>query len=121
MAKKLDDKNILLENIIEVIKNAKGLNIVCLNLENIETAICKNFIICTGTSSTHVNAIEGNIKKTISKKLGEKPFHLEGNNVGEWVLLDYYDIIVHVFQEKTRKFYDIEGFWGDAKFTNYNN
>ena len=51
--------------------------------------------------------------------MGEKPWHTEGNNVGEWVLMDYYDIIVHVFQEKTRKFYNIEDFWGDAKFTNY--
>ena len=85
----------------------------------INITICKYFIICTGTSSTHVNSIESKIKKTISQDLGEKPWHTEGNNVGEWVLMDYYDIIVHVFQEKTRKFYNIEDFWGDAKFTNY--
>ena len=119
MAKKLDQTNILLKHIINVIKNAKGEEIVSLDLRKIESAICKYFIICTGTSSTHVNSIESKIKKTISQDLGEKPWHTEGNNVGEWVLMDYYDIIVHVFQEKTRKFYNIEDLWGDAKFTNY--
>ena len=119
MAKKLDQTNILLKHIVNVIKDAKGEEIVSLDLRKIESAICKYFIICTGTSSTHVNSIERKIKKTISQDLGEKTWHTEGNNVGEWVLMDYYDIIVHVFQEKTRKFYNIEDFWGDAKFTNY--
>ena len=119
MAKKLDETNILLKNIVNVIQDSKGKEIVSLDLRKIESAICKYFIICTGTSSTHVNSIERKIKKTISQDLGEKPWHTEGNNVGEWVLMDYYDIIVHVFQEKTRKFYNLEDFWGDAKFTNY--
>ena len=119
MGKKLDKTNILLENIINVIKDAKGKNIISLDLRKIESAICKHFIICTGTSNTHVNSIENKIIKTISKELGEKPRHTEGNNIREWILMDYYDIIVHVFQEKTREFYNIEDFWGDAKFTNY--
>jgi ribosome-associated protein len=119
MAKELDETNILLENIITAIQNVKGKEIISLDLRKIDSAICKYFVICTGTSSTHVNSIEGNIKKTISQDLGEKPWHIEGNNVGEWVLMDYSDIMVHVFQEKTREFYKIEEFWGDAKFINY--
>ena len=119
MAKKIDATNILLENIINAIQDAKGKEIVSLDLRKIDSAICKYFVICTGTSNTHVNSIESNIKKTISRDLGEKPFHIEGNNIGEWVLMDYSDIIVHVFQEKTRAFYNIEDFWGDAKFKNY--
>ena len=119
MAKKLDETNILLENIITAIQNVKGKEIISLDLRKIDSAICKYFVICTGTSSTHVNSIEGNTKKTISQDLGEKPWHIEGNNVGEWVLMDYSDIMVHVFQEKTREFYKIEEFWGDAKFINY--
>jgi ribosome-associated protein len=119
MAKKLDETNILLKQIINVIQDVKGKEIISLDLRKIESAICKYFIICTGTSSTHVNSIESNIKKQISQNLGEKPWHTEGNNIGEWVLMDYYDIIVHVFQEKTRKTFNIEDFWGDAKFTNY--
>ena len=119
MAKKIDATNILLENIINAIQDVKGKEIISLDLRKIDSAICKYFVICTGTSNTHVNSIESNIKKTISRDLGEKPFHIEGNNIGEWVLMDYSDIIVHVFQEKTRAFYNIEDFWGDAKFNNY--
>jgi len=119
MAKKIDATNILLENIINAIQDVRGKEIISLDLRKIDSAICKYFVICTGTSNTHVNSIESNIKKTISRDLGEKPFHIEGNNVGEWVLMDYSDIIVHVFQEKTRAFYNIEDFWGDAKFKNY--
>ena len=119
MAKKIDDTNILLEKIIDAIQDVKGKKIISLDLRKIESAICKYFVICTGSSSTHVNAIEGNIKEIISKDLGEKPSHIEGDTIGEWILMDYFDIIVHVFQEKTRDFYNIEGFWGDAKFTTY--
>ena len=119
MAKKIDATNILLENIINAIQDVKGKEIVSLDLRKIDSAICKYFVICTGTSNTHVNSIESNIKKTISRDLGEKPLHIEGNNIGEWVLMDYSDIIVHVFQQKTRAFYNIEDFWGDAKFKNY--
>ena len=120
MAKKIDATNILLENIIDAIKDVKGNEIISLDLKKIESAICKYFVICTGTSGTHVNAIEGNIKKAVSKDLGEKPSHTEGNNVGEWILIDYFDVIVHIFQEKKRAFYNIEEFWGDAKLTTYN-
>jgi len=119
MQKKTNKKNILLENIITVMKQAKGKEIISLDLEKIETAICKHFILCTGTSSTHVNSIEKKIKKIISQKLGEKPWGTEGNNVGECVLMDYYDIIVHIFQEKTRKLYNIEDLWADANLTKY--
>jgi len=119
MARKIDRTNILLENIINAIQDVKGKEIVSLDFEKIESAICKYFVICTGRSNIHVSAIEGNIKKAISKDLGEKPFHIEGDNIGEWVLMDYFDVIVHIFQEKTRAFYNIEDFWGDAKFTTH--
>jgi len=119
MAKKIDATNILLENIVDAIQDVKGQDIISLDLRKLDSAICKYFVICTGTSNTQVKAIEGGIKKTISKDLGEKPFHTEGNNIGEWILMDYSDIIVHIFQEKTRAFYNIEDFWGDAEFKTY--
>ena len=119
MAKKIDATNILLENIIDAIQDVKGNEIISLDLRKIESAICKYFVICTGTSNIHVSAIEGNVKKTISKELGEKPSHIEGNTIGEWILMDYFDVIVHIFQEKERAFYDIEDLWGDAKFTTH--
>ena len=119
MAKKIDGTNILLENIIDAIQDLKGKKIISLDLRRIETAICKYFVICTGTSNIHVSAIKDGVKKAISKDLGEKPFHTEGDNRGEWILMDYFDVIVHVFQEKTRAFYNIEDLWGDAVFTTY--
>ena len=109
----------LLSNIIEIISDAKGKEIVSVDLRSIESAIFKYFIICTGSSSTHVNSIENMIKKKISKNFGVKPWNIEGKNTGEWVLMDYYDIIIHIFQEETRKKYNIEELWGDAKFINY--
>jgi ribosome-associated protein len=119
MTKKIDKTTILLENIVNAIQKVKGNEIISLDLRKIDSAICKYFVICTGTSNTHVNAIEGSIKKTITQDIGEKPWHVEGDNVGEWILMDYSDIVVHIFQDKIRQFYNIEGFWGDAKFVNY--
>jgi len=119
MAIKIDATSILLENIITAIRDVKGQKIISLDLRKLDTAISKWFVICTGTSNTQVKAIEGSIKKSISKKLEEKPFNIEGSNVGEWILMDYSDIIVHIFQEKTRSFYNIEDFWGDAEFITY--
>jgi ribosome-associated protein len=119
MAKKIDRTNILLKNIINAIQDVKGNKIISLDLRKIDSAICKYFVICTGTSNTHVSAIESSIKKSIAEDIGEKPWHVEGNNTGEWILMDYSDIVVHIFQEKIREFYNIEDFWGDAKFINY--
>lgn len=119
MAKKIDKTNILLENIVKAIQEVKGKEIISLDLRKIDAAICEYFVICTGSSNTHVSAIEGGIKKSIAIDVGEKPWHIEGSTRGEWVLMDYSDIVVHIFQEKIRDFYDIEGFWGDARFRNY--
>ena len=119
MKKRINETNILLKNIINAIQNVKGQDIISLDFKNIESTICKHFVICTGTSNIHVNAIEGTIKKQISKQNNEKPWHIEGSYNGEWVLMDYSDIVVHIFQKKIRKFYDIESFWGDTNFTKY--
>lgn len=119
MTKKIKRTNILLENIVNIIQEAKGKEIVSLDLRKINTAICQYFIICTGTSNTHVKSIENKIKKMISQRLSEKPYSTEGNDISEWVLMDYYDVIVHIFQKKTRENYNIEDFWGDAKLKTY--
>ena len=119
MAKEIDKTNILLKNIISAIQEVKGKEIISLDLREIESAICKYFVICTGTSNTHVNAIEGSIKKTTTKNISEKPWHVEGSSIGEWILMDYSNIVVHIFQKNTRDFYNIEDFWGDAKLINY--
>jgi ribosome-associated protein len=80
------------------------------------TTITDFFVICTGSSDTHVKAISDTVIDG-SKKLGEKPWHREGIGSKSWVLLDYVDVVVHIFLNETRKFYGLEKLWGDAEIT----
>ncbi|AVI51325.1 MAG: ribosome silencing factor [Flavobacterium sp.] len=105
----------LVTQIISGIEEVKGQNIEILDLREIENTVCDYFIICDGTSNTQVNAIVNSIQKIVSKSIKEKPWHVEGSENAEWVLLDYVHVVVHVFQKHIREFYDIEGLWGDAR------
>ncbi|MEO2053641.1 ribosome silencing factor [Flagellimonas beolgyonensis] len=107
----------LIALILEGIEEVKGVDINLLDLREIENTVCDYFIICNGTSNTHVNAIVSSIQKTVSKASKDKPWHIEGSENAEWVLMDYVNVVVHVFQKHIREFYDIEGLWGDAKVT----
>ena len=107
----------LIALILQGIEDVKGHDILLLDLREIENTVCDYFIICNGTSNTQVNAIVGSIQKTVSKAIHDKPWHIEGQDNAEWVLMDYVNVVVHVFQKHIREFYDIEGLWGDAKFT----
>ena len=107
----------LISLIIHGIEEVKGLDINLLDLREIENTVCDYFIICNGTSNTHVNAIVSSVQKTVSKAIKDKPWHIEGSDNAEWVLMDYVNVVVHVFQKQAREFYDIEGLWGDAKVT----
>lgn len=107
----------LISSIIHGIEDVKGLDINLLDLREIENTVCDYFIICNGTSNTHVNAIVSSVQKTVSKAIKDKPWHVEGSDNAEWVLMDYVNVVVHVFQKQAREFYDIEGLWGDAKVT----
>ena len=111
----LDESDILLETIIEGMQEVKGKDITILDLKNIETAVCKYFVICSGTSNTHVSSVSDNVRKFVAKEMQEKPWNTEGQSTSEWILLDYSDIVVHVFQEQTRAFYTLEDLWGDAE------
>lgn len=107
----------LITGIIKGIEEVKGNDITILDLREIENTVCDYFIICNGTSNTQVNAIVGSVQKMVSKELKDKPWHIEGAENAEWVLMDYVNVVVHVFQKHIREFYDIEGLWGDAKVT----
>ena len=107
----------LIALILQGIEEVKGQHINLLDLRDIENTVCDYFIVCNGTSNTHVNAIVGSIQKTVSKAIQDKPWHIEGEANAEWVLMDYINVVEHVFQKQIREFYDIEGLWGDAKFT----
>ena len=116
MSNKEKETDQLITQIIKGIEEVKGQCIEILDLRDIENTVCDYFIICNGTSNTQVNAIVNSIQKIVSKSLKENPWHVEGSNNAEWVLLDYVHVVVHVFQKHIREFYDIEGLWGDAKF-----
>ena len=111
----------LLASIIKGIEDVKGLDIDILDLRGIENSVCDYFIICNGNSNTQVNAIVSSVQKGVSKELKDKPWHIEGTDVGEWVLMDYVSIVVHVFQKHIREYYNIESLWGDAKITTIEN
>lgn len=117
MTKKQVSTDDLIAVIIQGIEEVKGENIQLLDLRDIENTVCDYFIICTGNSNTQVNAISGSVQKTVSKQIKDKPWHVEGEGVAEWVLMDYVNVVVHVFQKHVRDFYDLESLWGDAKIT----
>ena len=109
--------DLLITSIIGGIEDVKGKEINILDLREIENTVCDYFVICEGTSNTQVNAIVNSIQKKVSKTLQDKPWHIEGEDNAEWVLMDYVNVVVHVFQKHIREFYDIESLWGDAKVT----
>ncbi|WP_100616181.1 ribosome silencing factor [Confluentibacter citreus] len=117
MAKKNVSADQLISAIISGIEDVKGKEINILDLRDIENTVCDYFVICEGTSNTQVNAIVNSIQKKVSKELKDHPWHVEGADNAEWVLIDYVNIAVHVFQKHIREYYDIEGLWGDAKST----
>lgn len=117
MPKKQSSSDLLITTIISGIEDVKGKEITILDLRKIENTVCNYFIICEGTSNTQVNAIVNSVQRKVSKSLKDNPWHIEGNDNAEWVLMDYVNVVVHVFQKHIRDYYDIEGLWGDAVTT----
>lgn len=117
MTKENTNADQLITIILSGIEDVKGQNISILDLREIENTVCDYFIICEGTSNTHVNAIVNSIQKKVSKETKDKPWHIEGSDNAEWVLMDYVNVVVHVFQKHIRVYYDIESLWGDAVTT----
>ena len=121
MAKKNNSNDVLLTNIIKGIEEVKGNDIDILDLREIDNSACDYFVICNGNSNTQVTAIVNSVQKTVSKEIKDKPWHVEGMENAEWVLMDYVNIVVHVFQKNIREYYNIESLWGDAKITTIEN
>ena len=117
MQKRKASADELIALILHGIEEVKGQDINLLDLRAIDNTVCDYFVICSGTSNTHVNAIVNSIQKTVSKEIHDKPWHVEGSDNAEWVLIDYVNVVVHVFQKHIREYYDIEGLWGDAQVT----
>ncbi len=107
--------------IIDAIQDIKGKNIVKIDLRHLDDAPTDYFIICEGDSSTQIKAISDNIGRRLKEELGISPNHYEGVDGSKWVLVDYFQTVVHVFYPETRAFYDIEELWSDATITEYEN
>jgi len=108
----------LVQEIVQGMEDVKATGITILDLSELENSVCDFFVIAEGTSNTQVNAISDSVEKTVREKLQEKPWHVEGRDNSEWILMDYVSVVAHVFQKRTREFYDLESLWGDAKITN---
>lgn len=104
----------LVDAVVEGIQEKKGKNITVLDMTGIENTITSYFVICDGDSNVHVDTIADSVEEYVRKKLDDKPLHIEGKSNAEWVLVDYMDVVVHVFQRPVRAFYNLEGLWADA-------
>ncbi len=109
----------LVQKIIGFIRNKKGYDIKILNLQNL-SSIADYFIICSGSATMQVKAIADEIDKKFREQ-GIKCYHKEGYDSLNWVLLDYLDVVVHVFRNESREFYSLEKIWGDAEITEIEN
>jgi ribosome-associated protein len=114
MKKRSDSAGVLLDNIIKGIYEKKGLNVLKIDLRKLENRIADYFVICHGNSTTHVDSICDSVEDTVRNETGEKPIHVEGLDNCFWVLLDFGNVVVHIFLEEYRNFYSLESLWADA-------
>lgn len=105
--------------IVDAIQDVKGKNIVKLDLRKLKERPTDFFIICQGDSIVQVRAIADRVRTKVRDLTGRRPGHLEGGNNSIWVLVDYFDVVVHIFYPETREFYDLETLWSDADITTY--
>ncbi|MFT3740431.1 MAG: ribosome silencing factor [Breznakibacter sp.] len=111
----------LLDAVVLGLQEKKGINIAVLDMRQLENAVCQYFVICEGDSNVHVAAVADSVEEYVWKQLHEWPLHTEGKSQGQWVLVDFVDIVVHVFQKSVRPYYNLEGLWADAKRTDIEN
>ncbi len=113
--RKLNDaerlKNLIVNGMIE--KKAK--EIVCIDLRTIKNSVADFFVICHADSKTHIDAIANSVEEFVYKKEGEEAFHREGNTNSEWILIDYFNVVAHIFQHEQREYYGIERLWADGE------
>lgn len=111
------DTQQLVNSIVDGIHEKKGREVVIVNLQNIETAPCEYFVLCSGGSPQQVQAIEDSVEEFARKQAEEKPARVAGLQNAEWVAMDYGSVMVHIFLPQARSFYDLEHLWDDASLT----
>ena len=112
--KKVNLSDIVAASVVKGMKERKAKKIVILDMQKVNSPICDKFIICHGTSKIHVEAIADSIQQEVKKATGENAWHAEGFENAEWVLIDFVDVVAHIFQESARNFYGLEKLWADA-------
>lgn len=118
MSQKVDkevNSEILSEWVVEGMLEKKAMDIVVMDLRNVKHAIADFFVICSGNSDTQIDAISESVEKEIHKYSQQNPWKKEGQQNKEWILLDYVDVVAHIFNKEKRSFYGLEELWGDAK------
>ena len=117
--KVISESSAISELAVYGIQEKKGNDIIRLDLRNIHSSVADYFVICHADSATQVKAIASSVEEEIFKKFGVEPRHKEGFTNCEWILLDYFDVVVHIFRTDKREFYGVEDLWGDAEIKFY--
>lgn len=117
----ISESEILAKLAVQGIENKKGFDIVMLDLRGLEYAPCNYFVVCSGNVPSHVSAISDGVFETIKKATGYNPHRVEGYDNAEWILMDYFDIVVHIFLKDKREHYRIEELWADGIETRIDN
>ena len=111
------DSDTLADVAVRGLQDRKGMDIVVMNLKELKNAVADYFIICSASSDTQLDALARSVEEEVEKVTGQAPWQTEGRTNREWVLLDYVDVVVHVFLRDRRQFYALEELWGDAEIT----
>jgi ribosome-associated protein len=117
--KAINESAYISELAIHGIQEKKGNEIVRLDLRNLHSSVTDYFVICHADSATQVKAIANSIEDEIYKAIQQEPWRKEGLEYGEWILLDYINVVIHVFRTDKREYYGVEELWGDAEIKNY--
>ena len=110
-----ENSELIAATAVEAMEAVKGKEIVTLDLREISGAMTDYFVICHAASKTQVDAIADKIEDLVFEKTKNKPYHVEGRENTEWILIDYVDVVVHVFLQSTRSYYNLEELWADAE------
>ncbi len=113
----MTQQNNIVQTVIEGIQERKGHKITHVDLSAIESAATENFIICEGTSSMQVSAIADSVREYVHKNAGIKPYNYDGYQNSQWIVVDYGNVMVHIFLPDVRGYYNLEELWSDAKIT----
>ena len=113
----ISDSKQLLDAIVSAMEDKKGMEITWIDFSKVPNTVARFFVICHGSSNIHVDTLADGVIEGVRTKLGYKPWNKEGFENAEWILLDYADVVVHIFQENSRQFYNLEDLWADMVIT----